>query len=491
MKLFKIIGLVALINIVARLLGFAREMVIGFQYGTSPTADHIITAFTIPNFLYIVVGGAVTTAFISVYSKLKESEKQTFMNTVFTYLMIVMTGITIVLMIFAEPIIDYVFTGLEGESLRQTTDLFLWMAPASLFLVFAMWFSGVLNVHERYSRSALSTLVFNLLFLLLAVALTPWLGPISYGVGALLGSIAMVLVVIKKGLTLHISVSPEFKRMLKLAGPILLGGATLQFYFLIHRIFATQLPDGYVAALNYASKLTQFPQAVLMTAVTTVIYPTLAKKVAAHQRADIEQLYNKGFRLLYFLLMPATVFVYVYSEDLIELIFQYGNFTEQSTQMTYPLLQIFALSMFVLAMNVYITRFFYAMERSILPVAISIVSVFGINILVILVFIDSHGAAAIAWGTTISAIIQFILLALTAKKMLGLNIVQHSDELFRLVLMIGVLGACLFFVSKIFTVGIAIVNIMIGLFLLFLLTVIFMKILNVQELHLLMKKFKR
>ena len=58
-KLFKIIGAVAIINIAARLFGFGREVVIGIQYGTSTVADAIATAYTIPNFIYLVLGGDV------------------------------------------------------------------------------------------------------------------------------------------------------------------------------------------------------------------------------------------------------------------------------------------------------------------------------------------------------------------------------------------------------------------------------------------------
>lgn len=69
----KIVGAVAVINIVARLFGFLREMIIGYQYGTSYIADSIFTAYTIPNFLYLVIGGAFTTAFISIYNQKNRS----------------------------------------------------------------------------------------------------------------------------------------------------------------------------------------------------------------------------------------------------------------------------------------------------------------------------------------------------------------------------------------------------------------------------------
>lgn len=76
-KFMKIIGAVAVINIVARLFGFLREVAIADEYGTTDPANAIITAYTIPNFIYLVVGGALTTAFISVYHSSKSDKGNT------------------------------------------------------------------------------------------------------------------------------------------------------------------------------------------------------------------------------------------------------------------------------------------------------------------------------------------------------------------------------------------------------------------------------
>ena len=78
-KFLKIIGAVAIINIVARVFGFFREAVIGYQYGSTHIADGIFTAYTLPNFLYLVVGGAFTTALISIYNK-KETDQSMFVK---------------------------------------------------------------------------------------------------------------------------------------------------------------------------------------------------------------------------------------------------------------------------------------------------------------------------------------------------------------------------------------------------------------------------
>lgn len=495
-KMIKLIGAIAVINILSRLLGFVREMVIGYQYGTSLLADSIITAYTIPNFIYIVIGGAITTAFISVYSKLADGEeKQKFLSSTFSYILLIVGVLTILLVVFAEPILKLSFSGLSGEELEITKRLFYWMAPSTFFLVFSMWQSGILNVHQRFQLSTFATFVYNLAFLVLAVIFTPLLKVDSYGLGALLGAAIMVLMLfygLKKDFTphfrFHFKHTNELKRLWMIALPIMLGGASLQFYFFIQRAFASNLSDGYIAALNYASKLTQFPQAVLMTAVTTVIYPLLAKKVGAKETEGVSELYQRGMNLLGLLLIPITFFVFFYSKEIITMIFEYGNFNADSTRMTTPLLQIFSLSMFALAGNVYISRFFYAMEKSYLTVLISLLCVFGVNVLVTLLMIDQYGAVAIAWGTSISSIVNLILLMLLAKYMLKLTVKSNLQQTGKSVVLYGSLIVLLYLSSSYIHTGWIIGDLLIGGVIFLVVLLGGMKVLRFQELQFFLRK---
>ncbi|MGY0691404.1 murein biosynthesis integral membrane protein MurJ [Virgibacillus sp. FSP13] len=426
-RFLKLLGAITIINIVARLFGFFREVFIGYQYGTTYHADSIITAFTIPNFLYLVLGGACTTAFISVYSKMNASVKNDFVQTIFTLLSIVVGALTILFMVFPEFWIKIIFSGMSKEALTLTSNLFLWTAPSTLFLVLSIVFSGLHNVHENYRLSTFSTFTFNGIYLFIGVGLTPWLMEYSYALGATAGSVFMFIILvhyIRKQqlvpLRFKIVKLPETRRFLKLALPLIFGGATMQFYLLIQRIYAAELNDGTIAAINYASKMTQFPQAVLMTSVTTIIYPMLAKAAGEGDFTRINQSYKKGFRMLTLILLPASIFIFIYAKEIITFIFEYGNFSQDSTNVTYPLLQIFSISIFSLALNTYVTRFFYAMENTLLPTVLNVVSIFGINILLITLFIDQLGENAIALGTVISAIINMILLISFAKFKLNL-----------------------------------------------------------------------
>lgn len=415
-RLMKIIGTVAIINILARLLSFVREMAIAKQYGTNYEADAIVAAYTIPNFIYLVVGGAFTTAFISVYHVTK-TNSTAYVKRIFTLVGSLAIAVTVLSLFFTTPLMRLMVNSEVEGSLALTRQLFYWMMPSTIFLILSTWLSGLLNVHNQFRSSSTGIFIYNLLFLLLAVVGAYWIGPVAYGVAALLAAIGMAFYLwreAKREASFRIAFSfgwnEDIRSVLIIALPILFGGATMQFYFVIHRIVAAQLEEGVVSAVNYASKLTSFPQAIMMTAVTTVIYPMLSKKVSEGAHGEVNRLYKKGLLYLFALLIPATAFAYFLAEPLVKLVFASGNFAQHSLQLTVPLFQYFALSMFFLAANTFITRFYYAKGNSIIPVIFSLLTVFGVNLGVIYWTIEQWGALSIALGTVASAAANFVLL---------------------------------------------------------------------------------
>ncbi|MBD7984705.1 murein biosynthesis integral membrane protein MurJ [Sporosarcina sp. Sa2YVA2] len=420
-KMLKIIGTVAIINIVARLFGFLREMVISNQFGTSAAADAIAAAYTIPNFIYLVVGGGLTTAFISVYHSSK-TDKALFVRRMFTSVLMSATTITVLAILFAQPLLRLAFKDMSVEQFDMTFSLFMWMMPSTVILVLSTWLSGLLNLNDKFKLSSVAILVYNAAFVIISAPLVAFYGPTAYGIGALLSALLMGLflfVGVKRSklysLKPMLGKSEDVRRVWVIALPILLGGASMQFYAFIQRIAASGMSEGYMSAVNYASKLSNFPQAIMITAVTTVIYPLLSKKQGEGDNESIKKLYKKGLLLLAALIIPATAIAFFFAEPLVRLIFERGNFGPDSTMITTPIFRIFTLSMFFLAANTYVTRFYYAKGNSMLPVIFSLISVLGINILVIYALIDSMGAVAIAYGTVISSAINLVMLMVYAR----------------------------------------------------------------------------
>src|SRR5690606_11330964 len=147
-KFLKIVGAVAIINIAARLFGFFREMAIGYQYGITAAADSIFTAYMLPNFLYLVVGGAFTTAVISIYNR-KTTDQREFVRQSFTIVLSSGIIMTAIVLLFTEPIINLLYENnqdITPDTIELTKHLFYWMMPSSIFLILASYYSGLLHV---------------------------------------------------------------------------------------------------------------------------------------------------------------------------------------------------------------------------------------------------------------------------------------------------------------------------------------------------------
>src|SRR5664279_3623865 len=54
----------------ARVIGYLREMYVAWAFGAGPKTDAYVAAFTIPDFLfYILAGGTASITFISIYTR--------------------------------------------------------------------------------------------------------------------------------------------------------------------------------------------------------------------------------------------------------------------------------------------------------------------------------------------------------------------------------------------------------------------------------------
>lgn len=493
-KFLKIVGAVAIINIAARIFGFLREMVIGYQYGFSFAADSIFTAYMVPNFLYLVVGGAFTTAVISLYTR-KTTDQAEFVKQSFTIVLTSGIVMTAVVLLFTDPLIKELYENnkeITPEAIELTKHLFYWMMPSSIFLILASYYSGLLNVHNKFHLSSFSILIYNVAFLVIAVGLSFFIGPIAYGVSAMVSAVIMIYFLIAgyRKLKSH-PIGISFKRDMTtrdlwiMVVPIMIGGGTIQIYAMLQRFFAQLLGFGEsaISVVNYASRLTQFPQTILITAVTTVIYPILSRKEAEDDHESIRHLYSKGLRYLVLLMVPVSIFAYFYAENIIQVIFEYGNFTKEGTKLTTPVMQIFVLSMFFLAANTYITRFYYAKGDSLAPVIFSIFNVFIVNIAVMYWMADSTGVASIAWGTLISSIVNTLLLIVYARFKYDLKVGggQSSKESIKLLIPLILIGCITYFSSKYLVFDYKWITFLVGLVIFGVSTIGLLKLFGIQE----------
>ncbi|MEW4309204.1 murein biosynthesis integral membrane protein MurJ [Rossellomorea marisflavi] len=425
-KIFKFIGLVTLLTIITKVVGFIREILIGINLGTNNEADFIILTLTIPTFIYLIIGGAFTTSFISIYLKLDEQAKARFLSVV-NRVINVFSFTVIVALVLGYYLVPYLRS--------QNFTVYITAIPSIYFYIKSSFFSGILNANKKFIKSATAILLNNVLFIIILIILQIFTTSLAtYAIAFLISSIIMYWY-----LYAEVRVEIEFqkfqfkenifkeettKRFLKLSLPIVLGGASTQLYALMQRLYAIKLDEGYIAAVNYASKLVLLPQGIILTGITTVIFPYLAKMVSDKDISKLKSSYVKGEKLLFYILGILSINIIVFSKEIVSLIFEYGSFDSTSTYKTALMLKFMVIGMYFSTIAAFITRYYYAYEKNNYPVIVGFFSVFVMNPLLFGILEPHVKEVSLPLSTSLSLIVQFILLKFKLKNFTGVEFIK-------------------------------------------------------------------
>jgi putative peptidoglycan lipid II flippase len=128
--------------IVSRLLGLIREIILGYRFGTSSDYDAYVSAFRIPDLLFLVVmSGAFGAAFIPVFGGLLEQGKRldawSLASAVITYSAVITVAIAAIAFVLAGPIMRHVVAPdlpAEVQPLAIRTMRILLLSPIFLGL---------------------------------------------------------------------------------------------------------------------------------------------------------------------------------------------------------------------------------------------------------------------------------------------------------------------------------------------------------------------
>ena len=163
--------------------------------------------------------------------------------------------------------------------------------------------------------------------------------------------------------------------MLLLMLPVTLSLGLINFNLLINSIFGSLVRERAPAAIDKAFRIYMLPQGIFSVAVTTVLFPTLARLAARREYDDLRATMANGMRQIVLLLVPAAAAILVLSVPMIRLVYQRGEFTPADTDLVATALFWFAFSLPFNGLFLLLTRTFFSLQRPWVPTAIS-----GINL---------------------------------------------------------------------------------------------------------------
>ena len=366
-----------------------REMVSAYYFGVSGLINAFTVAIQIPNLVRaLVADAALSGAFVPVFSELLErGEKKRawrVASTLFWLTLLVLGGVTAVFILLA-PLLMRPF-GNPGGDFDLAVGLSRVLFPIVVLLGLSGIVVGILNTYHHFALPALAPVAWNLVIILGLVIGVPRIDDESgqlylYAGVVVVGTLVQLLLPIPwlrrldGSLTMVIDWrDPAVRRVLGLMLPVTLTIGLVNVNFLVDTLFASRLldPELAPAAIDKAFRLYMLPQGIFAVAVTTVLFPMLARLAARGDTAGLRRSLDGGLRQIAFLLVPAGLLSIVLAEPIVRLVYERGEFTAEDTVIVAQCLQAFSIGLVFNGWMLILNRSFYAVQTNWTPTAIAL-----------------------------------------------------------------------------------------------------------------------
>ena len=176
------------------------------------------------------------------------------------------------------------------------------------------------------------------------------------------------------------------------------------------------MENGAVAALEYAYKLYIVISGVFTYAVGNIIFPELSRASSDNKNDEFKDIISKAIRLLTFILIPLTLGIIIYRQDIVSVMYERGEFDVTSTAQTSGALLYYTIGILGAGIVEIMNKSFYAKQDTKTPLKVGI-CIIVINILLSLLLGNTKMTFnGLALATSITALLNAGILTFIANK---------------------------------------------------------------------------
>ncbi len=432
--------IIALGTLFSRILGFIRDIILAKFFGTAFRADAFFVAFRLPNLLRDLMGeGATNSAVVPVFSEYINKKNPEgmwhFVNVVLVWFFIILTGASILGIVLAPWIVPLIAPGFKADAQKMhlTVQLTQLLFPYLIFIGLTAYSMGILYTFRSFVWPALSPCLLNIAMIIsVAFAVKKMDEPaVGLAVGVLVGGflqLGLQLWALKRmGMTFTIPrvlKHPGAEKIGRLLLPRLFGSGVYQLNVFIDTLCASLssiVGPGGISAIYYANRLIQFPQGIFGIAMVSALLPTLSSFVV---KKDYESLRNTllfSLRNMFLVMVPVSVITGVLATPIVRVLFERGEFNQESTAITAWALFWFAPGLLFYGVTRIMVSTFHALQDTVTPVKTAGRCLF-INAILNFCLMVPLKVGGIALASSISVFVNFtILFCLMDKRLDGLK----------------------------------------------------------------------
>lgn len=408
------------------LVGFLLQLAVAYYFGAGSNTDAYFMAQSTSELISkLLLGGSIVSVFIPLFVQQLSTEGKTIAWKNALNIMHVVAALflilTIAIGIGAESFVNFIAPGFTSAQSDLTVSLLRVLLPSFFFLFLVELGTSMLQSVKHFTIPALLRIIAPLVSVITVVALTKTIGIYSLAVGALIGSVIQVALIIwalsRQGFSYHFLLkpsSPIIKHLIRLVYPFILSMLVTQAAGIVYRILVSHLPAGSLASLKFAEKITQLATIIFLTSVVSAMYPVMAEKASRQDMLGLKNSIATAIRLIFFVSLPLVIGIAILRIPLIEVIYQHGSFTPESALQTNIALFYLALGLVTNGISAVFGYATLAMQKTKAAVTVTIASqIVAIGLFFYLTPLMGHAGLALASSLVPLAIGLFYILYLS------------------------------------------------------------------------------
>ncbi len=420
-------------TLLSALLGLFRDRLLNSYYlGTYPTGiDAYTAAFTIPDFMFfILTSGALAVSFIPVFNqRLASGNKKSaweLSSSLLNLLALITLVASILIMIFADPLIRYVVSpGLDESGMILAINMTRVIALNPFLFSIATVLTSIQQAVGRFVFYAFAPAIYNIGIMIGIICFTDGInifgvqifdgGIMGVALGVILGAVLQLIVsligLFGLGFDYEFKIrwkNQGFRSILKLLPARSLDQGIDYVNSIVNTNLSSRMGAGAVRSFNQASALHQMPVSLIGVAISTAFFPKLTEELGQGNEEEFNNTFRTALRTIVWIALPVAVIAFFTRGYVVSFISNVGSNTSNGTIASVLgalVIAIFARSVFHIA-----SRGFYAYQDTKTPFIVSIIAIGLTMLLSVLFFKLGYGVDGLGFAQSIGAFIEIVIL---------------------------------------------------------------------------------
>lgn len=421
---------IMLLTVVSKIFGFIRESVMASVIGAGEIKSIYVTATTIPDIMMYTVVAGIVSAYIPIYTKVKNNigkdKANAFTSNLINILMLCGFVAFVLVMLFAGPISKLFSPDLSGSSLDMAIAWTRIMAMSIFTFLYSSVIRGYLNAEGNFIDPVITGIILNIIVIISTLLTGSFKNPHILIVGTLIGNVIQFVrypfASKKRGFHYKLKLEfsdPHIKRMIAIMIPIIISSAANKISILVDKSMTSAYVgmDG-VAKIFYTENMLDFVVEVITMTVVTITFPKIASLGSSNKLEEMKSKVSSSAILAMALVIPATFGLMALANPIIKLIYERNAFGSLDTSIVASLIVSYGPYIIFISYMRLLSNAFYAVGNSKSPLIIILVQQ-TINFILNRFLVTEYGINGIAYATSISTAIGSALLVFLFYKKFG------------------------------------------------------------------------